>query len=56
MNYKVQLTETAENDLRGIFEYIAFDLQSIQNAAGQLDRLEQSIISLNHMLNPTAIK
>lgn len=49
MNYKVQLTETAENDLRGIFEYIAFDLQSIQNAAGQLDRLEQSIISLNHM-------
>lgn len=49
MNYEVRLTTQAENDLRGIFEYIAFDLQSVQNAAGQLDRLEQSIVSLDQM-------
>lgn len=49
MNYEVKLTTEAENDLRGIFEYIAFELQSPQNAAGQLDRLEQSIMSLDQM-------
>ena len=49
MNYEVRLTTQAENDLRGIFEYIAFDLQSVQNAAGQLNRLEQSIASLDQM-------
>ena len=43
------MTTEAENDLRGIFEYIAFDLQSVQNAAGQLDRLEQGIASLDQM-------
>lgn len=36
MNYEVQITTEAENDLRGIFEYIAFELQSPQNAGGQL--------------------
>lgn len=49
MNYEVRLTPDTSNDLRGIFEYIAYDLQSIQNAANQLDRLEQSIASLNQM-------
>ena len=49
MNYEVRLTIEAENDLRGIFEYIAFELQSPQNAAGQLDRLEQSIMVLDQM-------
>ena len=37
MKYDVTFTEQAENDLRGIFEYIAFDLLSPENAAGQLD-------------------
>ena len=36
----------AENDLSGIFEYIAFDLLSPENAAGQLDRIEEIILSL----------
>lgn len=49
MNYEVRLTTEAENDLRGIFEYIALDLQSVQNAVGQLDRLEQGIASLSRM-------
>ena len=41
MKYDVTFTEQAENDLRGIFEYIAFDLLSPENAAGQLDRIEE---------------
>ncbi len=49
MIYEVRLTTEAENDLRSIFEYIAFELQSPQNATGQLDRLEQSIMSLDQM-------
>ena len=35
--------------MRGIFEYIAFELQSPKNASGQLDRLEKQILSLNTM-------
>ena len=49
MNYKIRLTTEAEKDLRGIFEYIAFDLQSVQNAVGQLERLERGIVSLDRM-------
>ena len=46
MIYEVMTTEQAESDLRGIYEYIAFELLSPDNAAGQLDRLEEHIIGL----------
>jgi len=46
MIYEVITTDEAYADLRGIYEYIAFDLLSPDNAAGQLDRLEESILSL----------
>ena len=49
MIYEVELSEQADNDLRGIFEYIAFELQSPENASGQLDRLEEQILSLDIM-------
>jgi len=49
MIYDVQISDQADADLRSIFEYIAINLQSFQNAAGQLDRLEESIMSLDHM-------
>ena len=49
MIYEVELSEQADSDLRGIFEYIAFELQSPENAIGQLDRLEEQILSLNTM-------
>lgn len=49
MIYDVQISNQAESDLRSIFEYIAFELQSVQNAAGQLSRLEESIYSLDQM-------
>ena len=41
MIYELEISEQADNDLRGILEYIAFELQSSQNASGQLDRLEE---------------
>ena len=47
--YEVEVSEQADNDLRGIFEYIAFELQSPANASGQLDRLEEQILSLGTM-------
>lgn len=49
MIYKVEVSGQADSDLRGIFEYIAFELQSPENASGQLDRLEEQILSLDTM-------
>ncbi len=49
MNYSVVVSEQAAQDMREIFEYIAFGLQSVQNAAGQLARLEKRIYSLEQM-------
>ena len=46
MIYEVIITEQANADLRKIYEYIAFELLSLENAAGQLDRLEENIIGL----------
>lgn len=46
MIYEVITTEQANADLRKIYEYIAFELLSPENAAGQLDRLEENIIGL----------
>ena len=49
MSYTVNITDAADNDLRAIFFYIAFELKSYQNAAGQLERLESAINSLSEM-------
>ena len=49
MIYEVELSEQADSDLRGIFEYISFELQSPEIASGQLDRLEEQILSLDTM-------
>ena len=49
MMFDVQISERADADLRGIYEYIAFELLSPQNAAGQLDRLEAAISNLSNM-------
>lgn len=49
MIYEVEVSEQADRDLREIFEYIAFELQSPENAIGQLDRLEEQILSLDMM-------
>ena len=47
MIYEIEVSEQADSDLRGIFEYIAFELQSPENASGQLERLEEQILSLD---------
>ena len=49
MIYEVEVSEQADRDLREIFLYIAFELQSPENAIGQLDRLEEQILSLDAM-------
>ena len=49
MIYEVEVSEQADRDLRGIFEYIAFELQSPENVIGQLNRLEEQILSLDAM-------
>jgi plasmid stabilization system protein ParE len=46
MKYNVTFTEQAETDLRGIFEYIAFELSAPENAVRQLDRIEEKVIVL----------
>lgn len=49
MTYDVQISGQADRDLRDIFEYIAFELLAPENAAGQLDRLEDAISKLDNM-------
>lgn len=46
MIYEIIMTEQADADLRGVYEYIAFELLAPENAARQLDRLEDHIIGL----------
>lgn len=46
MIYQVTTTDQADADLRRVYEHIAFELLSPDNAAGQLDRLEECIIGL----------
>lgn len=49
MIYEIEISEQADADLRSVFGYIAFELQSMQNAIAQLDRLEESIIGLDQL-------
>lgn len=49
MIYEVRVSEQADSDLREIYEYIAFELQSPLNANRQIDHLEAEILSLDTM-------
>lgn len=53
MIYEVIITDQANVDLRGIYEYITFELLSPDNAAGQLDRLEEHILGLEEFRKNT---
>ena len=46
ISYDVNISLQAEEDLRGIFEYIAFELLAPENALSQLERLETAIKAL----------
>lgn len=49
MIFKIKITTQADVDLRGVYQYIAYELQSPETARGQLDRLEERIMSLDQM-------
>jgi toxin ParE1/3/4 len=44
--YSIYISNQAEHDLREMYEYIAFELLSPENAAAQLSRLEAAVESL----------
>ena len=44
--YPVKITETALNDMNGIYEYIAVNLQSPENAMGQYNRIANHVLEL----------
>ena len=46
MIYAVKISDEAGVDLRGIYEYIAFELLVPETAANQLERLKKSILGL----------
>ena len=48
IEYEVIVTDEAEADLRSVYEHIAFELYSPDNAAGQVKRLERHILDLNY--------
>ena len=44
--YPVKITEKALGDMNGIYEYIAFNLQSPENAMGQYNRIADRVLEL----------
>lgn len=51
MTYQVRITRQAEEDLLGIYAYIADTLRAPQTADRLLDRLEQEILQLDQFPN-----
>lgn len=49
MKFKIHVTSQAENDLRSIYEYIAFTLIEPHIALKLLTRIEAGILSLDEM-------
>ena len=51
MTYKVILSQEAINDIQNIYDYIAFEKQSVINAEAQLSRLQKEITQLDTLPN-----
>ncbi|MCH3915507.1 MAG: type II toxin-antitoxin system RelE/ParE family toxin [Acidaminococcaceae bacterium] len=51
MIYKVELSALSITDLRGIYEYIAFNLKVPEHARTQYERIESKIFSLEKFPN-----
>lgn len=47
ISYEVRISNQANYDIKSIYEYIAFELLSPENAVGQVIRLEESILNLD---------
>ena len=48
--YPVKITEKALGDMNGIYEYIAVNLQSPENAMGQYNRIADRVLELGFFL------
>lgn len=48
-NYRIIYSPQAKNDIRGIYSYIAFDLQVPDTARDQVNRIRKEIRSLDFM-------
>ena len=46
-NYEVKVMPSADNDIQLIYDYIANELESIDNADNTIDVIKDTIISLN---------
>ena len=49
MSWAVEYTATARQDLRNIYEYIAYNLLSPEIAAGQIQRIIHNVRALDEM-------
>lgn len=49
MNYRIQLSDKSERDIRDIYEYISNTLLAPLNAATVFNRITKAILSLNKM-------
>ena len=49
MKYQIIITKQADTDLREIYEYISYSLHEPVSALRQLERIENSILSLDEM-------
>lgn len=49
MKWKIQYSASSEEDLRSIFDYIAYELLSAEYAVGQIKRILKAVRSLEDM-------
>ncbi len=49
MNWKIQYSASSREDLRSVFNYIAYELLSPEYAAGQIERIMKAVRSLEDM-------
>lgn len=47
--YKVSYSPAAQDDIRAIYTYIAFELQAEQTAQGQVNRIREAVRKLDTM-------
>ena len=47
MRYKVEITDEALQDMEDIYNYIAIELMSPENAIGQYNRIADEVITLD---------
>ena len=49
MNWEIKYTKHSMEDLKAIYEYIAFDLLAPDTASGQVNRIMKAVRTLDHM-------